>query len=333
MTAGQGTRGSQTGREPATVLWACPTPVLVCDREGVREANPAAADCFGWDGFTEATLPEPLREAIETPLETALAGEVADDVTCRLADGRSLSVSLAPLGQPRAEAPEDQPEAAVCTVHDVTDRAMHVRTLRAECERLESFADTVVHDLRNLIQVASGSLELGRIHDDGDHLDRAAETLDRMKRMLGDLRDLADGRSEVATETVSLPAILEPVWAAYAPEAATLHVEEPLTVRGDPDQCHQLLENLVRNAVDHAGPTVTVRVGALDNGFYVADDGPGIPPGEREQVFDHGYTTSTTGTGYGLTIVRWIAEAHGWRIALEESQNGGARFEFRGART
>ena len=77
------------------------------------------------------------------------------------------------------------------------------------------------------------------------------------------------------------------------------------------------------------GTEVTVRVGALPDGtgFYVEDDGPGIPPGERDQVFESGYTTSEDGTGFGLAIVRTIVEAHDWSIEVTDGREGGARFE------
>ncbi|MFW5978041.1 MAG: PAS domain S-box protein, partial [Halohasta sp.] len=81
------------------------------------------------------------------------------------------------------------------------------------------------------------------------------------------------------------------------------------------------------NSVEHADGSVTVRVGPTDEGFYVADDGPGIPEDERQMVFEHGYTGSD-GTGFGLAIVESIAEAHGWSVRITESRSGGARFEF-----
>jgi signal transduction histidine kinase len=80
----------------------------------------------------------------------------------------------------------------------------------------------------------------------------------------------------------------------------------------------------------HTDSGVTVTVGAIDGGgFYVADDGPGIPPEEREAVFDLG--VSENGTGLGLAIVRRIADAHDWTATVTESETGGARFEFRPA--
>ncbi|MFC6973842.1 sensor histidine kinase [Halomicroarcula sp. GCM10025709] len=87
---------------------------------------------------------------------------------------------------------------------------------------------------------------------------------------------------------------------------------------------------MFRNALEHGSDGALVTVGPLDGaeGFYVADDGPGVPESEREQVFERGYTTSSRGTGFGLTIVEDIAHAHGWSVALTESEAGGARFEF-----
>ncbi len=79
------------------------------------------------------------------------------------------------------------------------------------------------------------------------------------------------------------------------------------------------------------GDTLTeVTVGIIESGFYVADDGAGIPPSEREKVFRGGYSTAGRGTGLGLSIVEEIATAHGWEVAVTESADGGARFEITG---
>ncbi|EMA46996.1 PAS domain S-box protein [Halococcus saccharolyticus] len=83
------------------------------------------------------------------------------------------------------------------------------------------------------------------------------------------------------------------------------------------------------DATEHARD-VAVTVGRLDDGgFFVADDGPGIPDGERENVFEGGYSTADDGTGLGLSIVRSIVEAHDWTVTAVESDTGGARFEVR----
>jgi signal transduction histidine kinase len=86
---------------------------------------------------------------------------------------------------------------------------------------------------------------------------------------------------------------------------------------------------LVRNAIEHGGESVTVTVGELDSGFYVADDGMGIPKDEREQIFEVGDSMSNAGTGIGLSIVQQIADTHDWEISITDSAEGGARIELR----
>jgi signal transduction histidine kinase len=90
------------------------------------------------------------------------------------------------------------------------------------------------------------------------------------------------------------------------------------------------LENLFRNAIEHGGSDVTIRIGPLkgDTGFYVSDDGVGISPDHREDVFESGYSTARNGTGLGLAIVEEVATAHEWDVRLVESTHGGTRFEF-----
>jgi hypothetical protein len=74
----------------------------------------------------------------------------------------------------------------------------------------------------------------------------------------------------------------------------------------------------------------TVRVGPLDDGFYVEDDGPGVPATDRDRVFELGYSTRDGGTGYGLAVVRQIVEVHGWGIRVDSGRDGGARFVVSG---
>jgi signal transduction histidine kinase len=101
-------------------------------------------------------------------------------------------------------------------------------------------------------------------------------------------------------------------------------------LRADRDRLCRLVENLLHNAVEHGGSGVTITVGATDEGFYVADDGPGIPPDRRDRVFESGYSTAAAGTGFGLSIVAEIAEAHDWSVTATESAAGGTRIEITG---
>jgi len=152
-----------------------------------------------------------------------------------------------------------------------------------------------------------------------------------METLVGDLLTLARaGQSIDELTDVDLPVLARLCWETTASGDATLAVETDRTIRADEERLHQLLGNLFDNAVTHGGEGVTVTVGDLPDGFYVEDDGPGIPAEDREEVFESGYTTAPSGSGLGLAIVEEIAEAHGWSIDLVQGDDGGARFEIRG---
>jgi signal transduction histidine kinase len=203
--------------------------------------------------------------------------------------------------------------------------------LRQQNVRLDEFASIVSHDLRNPLGVAMGGLELARETGDDEDFERVSNAHERMDQMIEELLTLSqEGRDVTDLKPVSLERIVD---RARTTVDADLDVVVPddRKLRADPERLTALLENLLRNAAEHAGPDPTVTVGPLPDGdgFFVADDGPGIPPDERDAVFDQGYTTAASGTGIGLAIVRRIADAHGWNLTLAESRDGGARFEFR----
>lgn len=104
-----------------------------------------------------------------------------------------------------------------------------------------------------------------------------------------------------------------------------------MAMQADEPKLQTILSNLLRNAVEQGDDDVTVTIGALadETGFYVEDNGPGIPPDARDQVFERGYTQSTQGTGFGLAILEQLADVHDWKITVTEGSNGGARFEIR----
>jgi len=221
----------------------------------------------------------------------------------------------------------------VLTFTDVTERERYRQKLERQNEQLEQFATMVSHDLRNPLAVAAGHLELAQDSRESDELETVAAALDRMDRLIEDLFMLAkQGQSIDEVESVALGGLCEQCWEMAQTPAATLVVAEDCTIMADPNRLKQLLENLFRNAVEHGGPEVTVRVGCIDSGegFYVADDGPGISAAEREVVFDSGYSTTTDGTGFGLAIVTEVAAAHDWSISVQESRSGGTRFEITG---
>jgi PAS domain S-box-containing protein len=223
-------------------------------------------------------------------------------------------------------------------VEAAMDRADRQRELKAQNERLETFASVVSHDLRNPLGVARGFLELAREGDpDPDALDRIDDALDRMDRLIDTLLALArSGDSIGDLEPIDLESVAGAAWETVQTGDATFEIDvgDDGTVRADRERLRQLFENLFRNSIEH-GPDdsaddsgITVRVTRSLGGFAVEDDGRGIDEPERESVFERGYTTDEEGTGLGMTIVREIAEAHGWDVSVRESESGGVRFEF-----
>ncbi len=150
-----------------------------------------------------------------------------------------------------------------------------------------------------------------------------------METLIQDLLTLARIGTDVSeTEPVSLEGLSETCWRTVPTADATLVIDTDRHLLADRNRIRQLLENLFRNAVEHTDESVTVTVGRTGTGFYVEDDGSGIPTEEREAVFETGNSTTNNGTGLGLNIVKGIVEAHGWSIRITDGSHGGARFEI-----
>jgi signal transduction histidine kinase len=244
--------------------------------------------------------------------------------TLSLADGRTLERDYVPYTLPDGE-------ANLWLYRDVTDRKERERELERQNERLDEFTSVVSHDLRSPLNVVEGRLELARAECDSDHLDDAAAAVERSLSLIDGLLGLArEGDRGGESETLGLASVIEDCRRTVEADDAEVSVETDRAVRGDANRLKQLFENLLRNAVEHGGENVTVTVGELEDGFFIEDDGPGIPEAERENVFEAGYSTTEDGTGFGLSIVKRIVEAHGWEIRATEGSEGGARFEITG---
>jgi len=198
-------------------------------------------------------------------------------------------------------------------------------------EQLDRFASAVSHDLRNPLNVAQGRVDIERSNRESEHLEIAADALDRMEALITDVLTMAkQGHDIEETETVLLASIVEGCWQSIQTDTATVEITENLRFKADRDRSKHLFENLFRNAIEHGEMVVSVRVGPLTDGdgFYIEDDGPGIPEEERDQVFETGYSTGDDGIGLGLSIVAGVTAAHNWHISVKESSAGGARFEI-----
>jgi signal transduction histidine kinase len=240
----------------------------------------------------------------------------------------------------------------VLVVRDISALKRREQQLLKQNEHLDEFAAVVSHDLQGPLMELRASADRAVRTGDASHAEDVLAAADRMDRLVDNLLQLARAGTQVAdTESVALDGVARVAWqTVWTPDAA-LAIETDRTVVADAERLQQLFENLFRNAVTHGrsterdthaddavstqtdggeDATLTVTVGTVPAGFYVADDGRGIPPAEREQVFERGYTTAADGTGLGLGIVRQIAGAHGWSVRATGSEDGGTRIEVTG---
>ncbi|WP_136716078.1 ATP-binding response regulator [Halorientalis salina] len=214
---------------------------------------------------------------------------------------------------------------------DVSDRVAHERELERQNERLEELVGAVSHDLRNPLNVITGRLQLARETGDEDHFEALDRATQRMEGLIEDLVELArQGHTVSDGEPVALDDLAVTTWSGLETAEATLTIETDRSVVADEHRLRQILANLFQNSVKHAGEDVSVTLGAMDDGFYVADDGTGIPEDERDRLLEYGETMSQGGTGFGLAIVRRTVEAHGWTVSLTDSERGGLRVEITG---
>jgi signal transduction histidine kinase len=212
----------------------------------------------------------------------------------------------------------------------VTQTEQYRREIERQNERLGRFASVVSHDLRNPLSVAHGRIELEREQRTSKNLEAAIDALDRMERLIEEVLTLArEGEDIDNTYPVSLSIVAERAWENVESFDSELRLDSEVTVDADPDRLQQALENLFRNSIEHGGPEVVVTAGGLEDrdGFYVEDDGPGIPVSDRETVFEWGFSGGSS-SGLGLAIVESVVKGHGWEITAEESSEGGARFEI-----
>jgi signal transduction histidine kinase len=295
--------------------------VVITDGDRVRDYNKRAKELFPpleTGQKIDAVLPE-LAEYLEADQTEAV-------VEIERAGGlRYFQLATRPFGGSKAMAGQS------VTLTDITDREQYRRELERQNDRLETFASMVSHDLRNPLNVAQGRVDLAAEETESDHLDAASTALDRMEALIDDVLALArQGQPIDEPERVDLGTVAEEAWNVVETDEATLDVADTRRLLADDSRLQQLFENLFRNAVEHGGEDVTVRVGLLESraGFFVADDGPGVPDEEKDDVFESGYTTNTDGTGFGLAIVEEIVTAHGWAVSVTDAEDGGARFEI-----
>jgi len=314
--------------EDATVTLDTQNRVIDCNRSA-RELFDIQDEYYGMaatDFF--AVIPSKTRLRLsdatnkETDITVAVEGEQ-----------RHFTVSVSPIG-------ENGLSGSVLVFHETTRQIRRERQLEKKNEQLDQFADIVSHDLRNPLSVARGYFDMSRDNIDDDHAEKIDRNLGRMEEMIEDLLTMSRaGMTVKELDAVTLRTLATESWESAQTSTAELDLQmsENITFNADRERLMHVFENIFRNTVDHNDSPLTIRVGVLETmengvkdvtGFFIEDDGDGIPANEREAVFDHGYSTSDNGTGFGLSIVKQIVDAHGWEVSLTEAVTGGVRFEF-----
>lgn len=238
------------------------------------------------------------------------------------------------------EGPDDEAGRLVGAVNSMLDRLEH-----AFGEQRRFVADAS-HELRTPLAVISGHLEI--VAEPGTSAEERerevaliSDEVERMSRLVDELLALArlDAGSGRPFQPVELCTLMEE-GAARARVLGDRRIEVdcpgPVWTDGDPDGLMQAVLNLVVNAVGHTATGGLVRLSArLEDGWgvlAVADDGPGIPPGDEERVFDRFYrapgATRAAGgsSGLGLAVTRRIVELHGGSVSAQNGRDGGAVF-------
>ena len=282
-----------------------------------------------WEAPWFADIPETRERAREALGEAAEGTFVREELPVQGADDRAIiDFSARPLYDADGEV-----DLLILEGRNISELKSRERQLERQNERLEEFAGVLSHDLRNRLGVAEGYLTLANEDPDPEYLDQALTALGRMGDLVDDVLALArEGQVVDDPQAVSLDQVLSRAVGNVPTEGADVTVECPegQEVLADAERLSVLVENLVGNAVAHAGDEPTVQVTLDGDRLLVEDDGPGIPADQRESAFEAGHTTSTEGTGFGLAIVERIAEAHGWSVEVDESPLGGARFVVSG---
>lgn len=334
--------------EPDTVaIDAIPVPVVgyeIADEAAVltvaNDAFAATFDATSIGTSVRAWLLEngAVDEATVTKACDALANGDAIDLTIGLGPGEAASDERRPVRLRSFDGPIDGGAEGYVLTTEPPPNAV-------DSAEPDSVTSVVTHDLRNPLDVANAHLLAARETGEVEHFDQVRDAHDRMERIIQNALTLSRGeRTLDVIEGVAVGTVASDAWATVDTGAASLTVAEDLPpTDADLDRLQRLFENLFRNAVEHGSTesrnatesvrndAIRVQVGSVDDGFFVADDGPGIPADERERVFEPGYSSNETGrgTGLGLTIVERIARAHDWTVSITEGSHGGARFEFR----
>jgi two-component system, OmpR family, sensor kinase len=265
---------------------------------------------------------------------------------------REITSTRDPSKRIRVPATEDEVGELARTMDGMLQALDEARGEREQAlERQREFVADASHELRTPLTSIQANLELLQAEsaggeDDRHTIDSALSSTRRMSGLVSDLLLLAraDAGRQVARTDIDLARIAAEALEEVAPLAGERRLESqldgPLPMHGNPDELYRMVRNLLENAIRHTPDKATVELTARGDEeealLEVLDDGPGIPAGIQDQVFNRfvrgpgpADTIGGGGSGLGLAIVRAVADSHGGSVEAGKSTYGGARFSVR----
>jgi PAS domain S-box-containing protein len=315
-------------------------PLFMKNRDGeYLLVNKGWRELFGLEntevrGRTDTDLfhPEMAAEVQSNDQKVIETGDPVNEEERILIDGeeRMFLTSKTPVYDIGNKTDPENPVALFGVANDITEQKERERRLQRQNERFDELAGAISHDLQTPLATASGRAELAIETGDTEQMEQALDAIERADELRESLVEvLRTGEVANETESVSIEPLADDAWnTVSATDNVSLEVCDEFVVDADPHALQRLFENLFSNAVNHTDGAVTVRVGRTDDGFFIDDDGPGIPDHARDKVFRPGYSIDSSGDGVGLASVKQIAMSHGWDIDITENDEGGARFEI-----
>ncbi len=328
---------TRTANEKLDAIISClGVGLIVFDAEGALEQwNPEAERIFS-DGLARgrflltsiSSAPAELVAAVGAALRGSRAGKRHEERAHSVEVDRAWSVVSSPLPG----------GGGTVAIQDVT---LHDRALR-ELGRVRRLAEigqmtaAIAHEIRNpltgivsaaqMVAETPGEVaEFGRIIED--------EAL-KLNELCDEFLDFARPLN-LHIEPIDCENLVRRVCAEYATVTTRKRVVLSLKkqsknpkIKGDAFRTEQVCRNLILNAIQAAPEGGTVVVGISKYKLFVEDDGPGLEPESLQKLFTPFYTTKANGTGLGLSNVRKIVDAHGWKIGVDSRPGGGTRFEI-----
>ena len=260
------------------------------------------------------------------------------EAACAPQDAEALLTPIAHVGEPDLDRIVDALNRQAAHARQLRDRSLQMGQQLAQAERfsaLGKLAAQVAHEIRNPVgamRLRAENALAGNAERQQLALHAILGQLGRIESQVASLLALTQPVS-VRRQNVDVHAWLAAIVAAHAEEAQRRNVSLTMAQHDaghfdlDPEQMRRAVDNLVLNAMRHAGAgghvTVTARIlHGQQLVIEVADDGPGVPPGQRERIFEPFVTDASAGSGLGLAVVREVAAAHGGHAYVADDTSG-----------